>query len=74
MAEEKYNYMTARELAEKILALPEEQQNVPAMISYYDDPEYSVPVTAVIDDLVFYESGFPFNGPHLHLIHIEHFG
>lgn len=59
--------MTAKEIAEKILALPEEQQNVPLVFEYYDDPESSVPTGAVIKDIKFYEWGYPITEHHIML-------
>ena len=42
--------MTAKEFAEKILALPEEQQNAVMAFSYYDDSEASIPVYEEIEE------------------------
>jgi len=58
---------TAKEIALKILSLPEEQQNVPLVFEYYDDPESSIPCLAVIENVYFYERGFDIDGPHLML-------
>jgi len=59
--------MTAKEIALKILALPEEQQNLPLVHSYYADSEDSIPYIDEIDDIRFYEYGYPFNKPHIML-------
>jgi hypothetical protein len=59
--------ITAKDIALKILALPEEQQNVPLVFSHYDDPESSVPCESQLESIHFYETGFPVNGPHLEI-------
>ncbi len=59
--------MTAKEIALKILSLPEEQQNVPLVFEYYDDFESSIPVAVEFERVQFYEVGFPIEGPQLHL-------
>ena len=59
--------VTAKDVANMILALPEEQQNVPLIYTYYDDPESSISVDAEIESIQFYERGFPFEGPHISL-------
>lgn len=57
--------MTAKEFAEKILALPEEQQNAVMAFSYYDDSESSIPVYEVIEEFYFYKRGYPLDKPHI---------
>lgn len=59
--------MTAKEIALKILALPEEQQNVPLVFSYYADSESSVPNEEEVTDIQFYERGYPTTEPHIML-------
>ena len=59
--------ITAKEIALKILSLPEEQQNVPLIFEYYDDFESSIPVAVEFGSIQFYERGFPVEGPQLHL-------
>jgi hypothetical protein len=59
--------ITAKEIALRILALPKEQQNVPMIFSYYDDPESSVPSEDEISGFQFYETGYPTIGPHIQL-------
>ena len=58
---------TAKEIALKILALPEEQQNVPLVFEYYENSESSIPVAAEFENIQFYERGFSVEGPQLHL-------
>lgn len=57
--------ITAKDIANKILALPEEQQNAPLVFEYYDDCESSMPVQAVIEEITFYKSGYPIGKPHI---------
>jgi hypothetical protein len=59
--------MTAKEIALKILALPEEQQNVPLIFSYYADSEDSVSCEAQISDIIFCQSSYPTTEPHIQL-------
>lgn len=59
--------ITAKDIAKQILALPEEQQNVPLVYEYYDDAESSVPVAAKMESIRFYESGYPTTEPHIQL-------
>ena len=54
--------MTGNELVQKINLLPEEDRKLPVVISYYDDPESSVPVADEIDDIQVYDSFYPFDG------------
>lgn len=57
---------TAKEIALKILSLPEEEeQNVPLVFEYYNDSESSVPIAATITDINFYQFGYPIDGPHI---------
>lgn len=58
---------TAKEIALMILALPEEQQNVPLVFEYYDDCESSVPCAAEFENIQFHKTGYPVEGPQLHL-------
>jgi hypothetical protein len=60
--------MTAKEIAMKILALPESQQNVPLIIEFYDDSESSVPCAKTINDIRFCETGYPTVEPHIELL------
>lgn len=59
--------MNAREIAEKILALPREQQEVPLVFEYYDDPESSIPIAVDMENIRFCESSFPTTEPHIQL-------
>jgi len=59
--------VTAKDIALKILALPEEQQNVPLVFEYYDDAESSVPSAAIMSNIQFYDRGWPVEGPQLQL-------
>lgn len=59
--------MTAKQIANMILALPEEQQNVPLVFAYYDDNESSVPVEDKIESILFCETGYPTTEPHIML-------
>jgi len=59
--------VTAKDIAKMILALPEEQQNVPLVFEYYDDQESSVPCAAEFESISFHESGWPVRGPQIQL-------
>ena len=54
--------MTVKELIICLQKLPKEQQKLPVIFTYYDDPESSIPIVAVIDDTEYYQSCFPFRG------------
>lgn len=59
--------MTAKEIALRILALPEEQQNVPLIYSFYDDSESSVPCESEVSAISFHKTGYPTTEPHIML-------
>ena len=59
--------MTAKDIALAILALPEEQQNVPLIFEYYVENESSVPIAAVFESIRFHDWGFPIKEPHIAL-------
>ena len=48
--------ITAKDIAMAILALPEEQQNLPIGYSYYSDMESSVPDFAFVDCIQYNKS------------------
>lgn len=57
--------MTAKELAEKLLALPEEQQNAIVIYSFYGDPKDTMPYDIEVDEISFIENGWPTEIPHI---------
>ena len=59
--------VTAKQIANMILALPEEQQNVPLVFAYYDNNESSVPVEDKIESISYHETGYPTTEPHIML-------
>jgi len=61
----KDNMTTAKEIAEMILALPEEQQQAPLVFEYYANSEDSVPCQEEVDSITYYETGYPIGKPHI---------
>lgn len=60
--------VTAKQIAKQILALPEEQQNVPLVFEYDDGNDSGVPVQVEINNVQFHEIGYPTTEPHIMLI------
>ena len=49
---------TAKDIANMILALPEEQQNLPLIYEYYDDNESSVPTCSQMEGIRFCKTSY----------------
>jgi len=59
--------MTGKDLIRKLNSLPEEERELPVVITYYDDPDSSVPVGDKIGSVDVYDNCYPFGFKCIHL-------